>query len=89
MQLLVASKFEVIKRKNWNVITMKQFIFATARNLGKHPVPVTIGSFGVFLTVFAAFDYNRERTFQNSRKKTLNTLVNRWSSFIPGLSVKQ
>jgi hypothetical protein len=65
------SKFRV---KNHSIfqITMKQFIFATARNLGTHPVPVTIGSFGVFLSFFAAVDYNRDMTgvdFSNFKKR--------------------
>ncbi len=51
---------------------MKQFIFATARNLATHPVPVTIGSFGVFLSFFAAVDYSRDMTgadFSNFKKR--------------------
>jgi hypothetical protein len=55
-----------------NSIKMKQTIFTVARNLGTHPVPVTIGSFGLFLSVFATVDYNRDMTgadFSNFKKR--------------------
>jgi hypothetical protein len=46
---------------------MKQAVFAVARKVGTHPIPVTLGSFGVFLSVFAVVDYNRDMSgFSNS-----------------------
>ena len=51
---------------------MKAAVYAAARKVATHPISVTIGSFGVFLSVFAVVDYNRDMTgadFSNFKKR--------------------